>query len=98
MTGVMKAKKSSQKQKKSRPAKTLDLHGYATADVFDAVDRFLLSVARSGASRARIMTGKGTGQVRQVVVDYLKKAGYPWSHETTPSGQKNEGVLVIFMD
>lgn len=76
----------------------LDLHGFKTADVPDAVDRFLMNSMRRGAKRARIMTGKGTGQVRKVVMDYLRVGGFPFETERLPSGAKNDGVLVIFLD
>jgi DNA-nicking Smr family endonuclease len=76
----------------------LDLHGYVTADVPDAVDRFLMTSMRKGAKRVRIMTGKGSGQVRKVVTDYLRKGGYPFEQEKLPGGGRNEGVLVVFLD
>jgi hypothetical protein len=48
--------------------------------------------------RARIMTGKGTGKVKAVTVQYLKLAGYQWSYEKLSNGSLNEGCLVIFLD
>jgi dsDNA-specific endonuclease/ATPase MutS2 len=53
---------------------------------------------RKGAKRVRIMTGKGSGQVRKVVTDYLRKGGYPFEQEKLPGGGRNEGVLVVFLD
>jgi DNA-nicking Smr family endonuclease len=76
----------------------LDLHGYKLADVPDAVDRFLMASTRKGAKRVRIMTGKGTGQVRKSVTDYLKMGGYPFEFERLANGSRNEGVLVVFLD
>ena len=76
----------------------LDLHGYKTTDVPDAVDRFLVKSMRAGAKRARIMTGKGTGQVKKTVTDYLNLGGYPFEQERMPGGGRNEGVLVVFLD
>ena len=76
----------------------LDLHGYRVADVADAVDRFLVQSTRKGAPRARIMTGKGTGQVKKAVMDYLRLGGYPYELEKMPDGKRNEGVLVVFLD
>ena len=88
------------KKSKNRDAKvflpTLDLHGYKSEDVFDAVEAFLLK--HQNAKQVRIMPGKGTGKVKAVVVDYLSKANYPWSHERMANGQNNEGVMIVYME
>ncbi len=77
----------------------LDLHGYKSDAVEDAVDRFLVQVSgTSGLKRARIMTGKGTGTVKAIVIRYLKMAGYNWSYEKLSNGKNNEGCLVIFLE
>lgn len=75
---------------------TLDLHAYKSADVPDAVDRFL--VQNQKKSKVRIMTGKGTGVVRKATQDYLKLGGFSYYLETLPSGAKNEGVLIVPLD
>lgn len=76
----------------------LDLHGFKTDEVEDAIDKFLMRVANSNLKRARIMTGKGTGAVRAVAIKYLKLAGYHWAYEKLSNGKNNEGCLVIFLD
>ena len=77
----------------------LDLHGYKSDAVEDAVDRFLVQVSNSaGLKRARIMTGKGTWTVKSIVIRYLKMAGYSWAYEKLPNGKNNEGCLVIFLE
>ncbi len=76
----------------------LDLHGFKTDEVEDALDQFLVKVSQSNLKRARIMTGKGTGAVRATVIKYLKLAGYPWAYEKLSSGKNNEGCLVIFLE
>ena len=81
------------KSNKTQP--TLDLHGYKTDEVFDAVEVFLRK--HENAHSVRIMPGKGTGKVKSVVIDYLKKAGYPWSYEKLPNGSANEGVMIVWM-
>jgi dsDNA-specific endonuclease/ATPase MutS2 len=75
---------------------TLDLHGYKTDEVFDAVEAFLRRYESS--RQVRIMPGKGTGKVKEQVIDYLKKAHYPWSYERLPNGQNNEGVMIVYME
>ncbi len=76
----------------------LDLHGYKGEDVEAAVDEFLVKVSRLNLKKARIMTGKGTGTVKAIVIRYLKLAGYPWSYERLANGKPNEGCLVIHID
>jgi dsDNA-specific endonuclease/ATPase MutS2 len=82
--------------KTSSKGPTLDLHGYRTDEVYDAVEAFLRKHEKQ--KQVRIMPGKGTGKVKEQVMDYLKRAGYPWSFERSPNGQSNEGVLVVYMD
>lgn len=75
---------------------TLDLHGFKTESVTDAVDKFL--TRNSSQARVRIMTGKGTGAVQKAVVTYLKLGGFPWEFERLDNGKRNEGVLVVILD
>ncbi|MCC6277917.1 MAG: Smr/MutS family protein [Oligoflexia bacterium] len=77
---------------------TLDLHGKKTDEVEDLVDRFLMNAQEQHLKRIRIMTGKGTGAVRNVVTKYLKLGGFPWKYEKLSNGKDNEGVLVVFLD
>ena len=76
----------------------LDLHGFKGDEVEAAVDKFLVQVSGSGLKRARIMTGKGTGKVKDITTRYLKLAGYHWDYEKLSNGKKNEGCLVIFLE
>ncbi len=75
----------------------LDLHGFKSDEVEDALDKFLVKVSGGNLSSARIMTGKGTGVVQKIAIKYLKLAGYQWKFEMV-NGKKNEGCLVIFLD
>ena len=76
----------------------LDLHGFKSDQVEDAIDRFLMALSKSSLKKARIMTGKGTGTVKALAIKYLKMAGYNWSYEKLSNGKNNEGCLVIFLD
>ena len=80
------------------PKDLLDLHGFKGDEVIAAVDDFLMKVNAISLKRARIMTGKGTGTVKKIAIQYLKQAGYPWKYEKLSNGKDNEGVLVIFLD
>ena len=78
--------------------KSLDLHGYTTDQATDAIDQFLYEFSKSGAKRAKIITGKGSGKIQSLTKAYLKKAGYPFQFEKLSSGKENSGVLIIFGD
>lgn len=74
---------------------TLDLHGYKTDEVFDALESFLSKHAN--AERVRILHGKGSGKVKAQVLDYLAKARYPSQVERNDKGVPNDGSLIVFM-
>lgn len=76
----------------------LDLHGFKSDEVEDAVDKFLVKISHSNLKKARIMTGKGSGIVKNITIRYLKQAGYDWVYERLSNGKNNEGCLVIFLE
>ncbi|MBC7693120.1 MAG: Smr/MutS family protein [Methylotenera sp.] len=82
----------------SKSKGSLDLHGFRTADVLEAVDKFIVAAADSSLKQVRIVTGKGTGAVQKSVIAYLKQAHYTWKYEKLSNGKNNEGVLVIQME
>lgn len=82
--------------KKKSKFKTLDLHGFRADEVIDALDRFIHQ--NQNQRRLCILTGKGTGTVKKIVIDYLKLAGYPWEYENAANGKPNQGSLIILMD
>jgi dsDNA-specific endonuclease/ATPase MutS2 len=79
-----------------KPSPLLDLHGFRTDEVFDAVESFLNR--HQSKSRVYIMTGRGTGQVKAKVLEYLKMARYPSSLYRDDLGTPNEGILTVHMD
>jgi DNA-nicking Smr family endonuclease len=83
---------------KPKSLPTLDLHGRTTDEVYDALETFIARENGRGTPRVRVMPGKGSGKVKAVVVDYLKRANYLWSYEKLPNGQNNEGVLVVYLE
>jgi len=83
------------KQTKASSLPTLDLHGERLEGLEDKVDRFITSSQSKGHHQIRIMTGKGSGQVRATVQKYLKLGGYPAHFERLADGTANEGVLIV---
>lgn len=76
----------------------LDLHGFRTDEVFDAVEKFIRQAEAKGATRAKILHGKGTGKVKEEVLRYLKATNYPSKAEKLANGAVNEGALIVFLD
>ncbi len=82
--------------KPSQKAPTLDLHGFKTDEVYDAIEEFFRK--NSSKKTVHIMPGKGSGKVKAEVIQYLKLAKYPWSYLRMSNGQNNEGVLIVHME
>ena len=78
--------------------KKIDLHGYTKDQAIEAIDRFLYEFGQSGDRRAKIVTGKGSGAIQKLTIDYLKKAGYQWGYEKLSNGKDNTGVILVFGD
>ena len=66
----------------------LDLRGQRAEDALDALDRYLDSAYMAGLPFVRIIHGKGTGKLRQVVREALQGSVHVTSFE---SGRENEG-------
>lgn len=78
--------------------KSIDLHGYTKDQAIDSIDRFLSEMQKTNSRRGKIVTGKGTGAIQKVAIDYLKQAGYHWAYEKLPNGKDNTGVIIVFGD
>lgn len=70
------------------PGMELDLRGQRAEDALDALDRYLEAAFMAGLPFVRIIHGKGTGRLRQVVRESLRVSPHVKKFE---SGQDNEG-------
>jgi dsDNA-specific endonuclease/ATPase MutS2 len=75
----------------------LDLHGFRVEEVWPRVDRFLRDAEASGLKQIRIMTGKGTGKVRDETLKALKLGGFPYKAEKLKDGRINDGVWIVYL-
>jgi len=57
------------------------LHGCRVEGVWSKVDRFPRDAELQGLKQGRIMTGNGTGKVRDETIKALKMGGYPYKAE-----------------
>ncbi|WP_075075044.1 endonuclease MutS2 [Longilinea arvoryzae] len=70
------------------PGMELDLRGQRAEDALDALDRYIDNAYLSGLPFVRIIHGKGTGKLRQVIRDALRHSPHV---DRWQSGQENEG-------
>jgi DNA mismatch repair protein MutS2 len=75
----------------------LDIRGNRAVEVEPALERYLDEAYRSGLPMVRIIHGKGTGALRQVVRDALRASPIVQRHESAPSNEGGEGATVAYL-
>jgi DNA mismatch repair protein MutS2 len=75
----------------------LDLRGYRAAEIEPLLDRYLENAYRSGLPFVRIIHGKGTGALRQVVRELLSTHPAVHKHELAPVEQGGDGATVAML-
>ena len=76
------------------PGMELDLRGQRAEDALEALDRYLESAYLSGLPYVRIIHGKGTGRLRQVIREALNQTHTVASWETGKDNEGGEGVTI----
>jgi DNA mismatch repair protein MutS2 len=79
------------------PGMELDLRGQMAEDALNGLDNFIESAYLSGMPFVRIIHGKGTGKLRQVVRESLTKNQYVDHWESGVEREGGEGVTVSFL-
>ncbi len=75
----------------------IDLRGYRAAEIEAMLDEYLEQAYRSGMPFVRIIHGKGTGALRQVVRELLSIHPAVASHEIAPANQGGDGATVALL-
>lgn len=73
----------------------LDLRGWRAEDVAPALDRYLNDAYLAGMPFVRIVHGKGTGVLRQVVKEIVSKHGLVKTARSGDAGEGGDGVTVV---
>jgi DNA mismatch repair protein MutS2 len=73
----------------------LDLRGWRAEDVEPALDRYLNDAYLAGLPFVRIVHGKGTGVLRQVVREIVSKHGLVKSSRSGEASEGGDGVTVV---
>lgn len=76
------------------PGMELDLRGQRAEDALDALDRYLESAYLAGLPFVRIIHGKGTGRLRQVIREALHGSQHVKSWEIGGEKEGGDGVTV----
>jgi DNA mismatch repair protein MutS2 len=75
----------------------LDLRGYRATEVEPMLERYLENAYRSGLPFVRIIHGKGTGALRNVVREYLATHPAVARHELAGHGEGGDGATVAYL-
>ncbi len=76
------------------PGLELDIRGQRAEDALDALERYIENAYLAGMPFVRIIHGKGTGRLRQVVREALKKSPHVQRMENGGENEGGEGVTV----
>jgi DNA mismatch repair protein MutS2 len=84
-------------ERREAPPRQLDLRGWRAEQVVPELERYLNDAYMAGLSSVRIVHGKGTGVLRQVVRDYLASTGLVSQFETADQREGGEGATVAHL-
>jgi DNA mismatch repair protein MutS2 len=76
----------------------IDLRGQRAEDALDSLDRYISNASLSGLPFVRIIHGKGTGRLRQVIREALKENEEVKSFEEGGEKEGGEGVTVVHLE
>ncbi|MDD5369665.1 MAG: endonuclease MutS2 [Anaerolineaceae bacterium] len=77
------------------PGMELDLRGQRAEDALPALERHIESAYLAGLPFVRIIHGKGTGRLRQVVREALHESPHVTSYESGRENEGGDGVTVV---
>ena len=80
------------------PGMEIDLRGQRAEDALDALDRYISNASMAGLPFVRIIHGKGTGRLRQVIREALKVNSEVKSFEEGGDKEGGEGVTVVHLE
>ena len=79
------------------PGVELDLRGQRAEDALERLDRYIENAYLSGMPFVRIIHGKGTGKLRQVVREALKQSPHVKNFEQGLENEGGDGVTVAHL-
>jgi DNA mismatch repair protein MutS2 len=82
---------------RASPGMELDLRGQRAEDALDRLNQYIDSAYLSGMPFVRIIHGKGTGRLRQVVREALRSSPHVKNFENGMEGEGGDGVTVAHL-
>ncbi len=76
----------------------VDLRGMTFAEAWPVMERFLDDAYLAGLPSVRVIHGKGTGALRQQIVDELGSHPHVKNHKTAPLDQGGAGVTLVELE
>jgi DNA mismatch repair protein MutS2 len=77
------------------PPMEIDVRGHTADEALEAIERRLDAAYLAGLPFVRVIHGKGTGKLRQVIRQALRKNPYTASFETGSEAEGGEGVTIV---
>jgi DNA mismatch repair protein MutS2 len=77
------------------PPMEIDVRGHTADEALEAIERRLDAAYLAGLPFVRVIHGKGTGKLRQVIRQALRKNPYTASFETGSDAEGGEGVTIV---
>ena len=87
-----------QRAAQAAPSLEIDFRGQRAEEIEPALDRYLQDAALAGMPMVRIIHGKGTGVLREVVRTILKRHPLVRAWQPAPLEQGGEGATLAFFD
>lgn len=83
---------------RASPGMELNLRGLRADDALDKLDAYLPEAYASGLPFVRIIHGKGTGRLRQVIREALRNSQYVSTYEEGGEKEGGEGVTIAHLN
>jgi DNA mismatch repair protein MutS2 len=83
---------------RASPGMEIDLRGQRAEDAMDALDRYLESAFLAGMPFVRIIHGKGTGKLRQVIREALTDSPHVSRFEPGADNEGGDGVTIAHLE
>jgi len=83
---------------RASPGMEIDLRGQRAEDAVEALDRYLENAFLAGMPFVRVIHGKGTGKLRQVIREALAQSQHVSRFESGADNEGGDGVTIAHLE